>query len=287
MTYNIGGARKDLGSVLDGVAQVVKEISPDILVVQEATELYDADGGRRSVLDPIAQAAGLEHVHFGPTLSLREHLDVRKALFVHGIFNDWQDWKQGNALLSRWDLVRLGDPSKSGAPRNVPLFRSTLYQGNRDTDPRNALLGRINKAPLFPFVAGVHLTTLVGERGSSPVPGRPERAAMMRFQQARRLLDLLREHILESGELVFLLGDFNAVAGEACISSVLETEGKFVRLEPSNVGVGTHPKLAEPIDHIFVHPGSRLVDYQCRVVDTPMARQASDHLPVVADVRVV
>jgi endonuclease/exonuclease/phosphatase family metal-dependent hydrolase len=287
MTYNIGGARKDLGSILSGVVQVIQDEAPDILVVQEATQLQDADGVWRSILDPIAQATGLEHVHFGPTLSMREHLDVRKALFVHGIFNDWQDWKQGNALLSRWDLARLGDPSKPGAPKNVPLFRAPLYRGNRDTDPRHALLGRVNKAPLFPFVAGVHLTTLVGERGSSPVPGKPEQAAMMRFQQARRILDLLREHVLERGELVFLLGDFNAVVGEACISSVLETEGGFTRLAPANVGVGTHPKVAEPIDHIFVYPGSRLVDYQCRVVDTPLARQASDHLPVVADVRVV
>ncbi len=287
MTYNIGGARKDQGSMLNSITQVIKDISPDILVVQEATELQDADGVWHSILDPIAQATGFEHVHFGPTLSLREHLDVRKALFVHSIFNDWQDWKQGSALLSRCGLVRLGDSSKSGVPKNVPLFRAPLYRGNRDTDPRHALLGRADQAPLFPFVVGVHLTTLVGERGSSPMPGRPEQAEMLRFQQARRLLDLLREHVLERGELVFLLGDFNAVAGESCISSVLETEGKFVRLAPSNIGLGTHPKVAEPIDHIFMSPGNRLIEYQCRVVDTPMARQASDHLPVVADVRVV
>jgi endonuclease/exonuclease/phosphatase family metal-dependent hydrolase len=287
MTYNIGGARKDLGSILSGVVQVIQEQAPDILVVQEATELQDADGDWHSILDPIAQDTELKHVYFGPTLSMREHLDVRKALFVHGLFNDWQDWKQGNALLSRWDFVRLGDPSKPGVPRNAPLFRAPLYQGNRDTDPRHALLGRVNKAPIFPFVAGVHLTTLVGERGSNPLPGRPEQAATMRFQQTRRLLDLLREHVLESKELVFLLGDFNAMVGEACISSVLETEGGFTRLAPANVGVGTHPKVTEPIDHIFMSPGDRLIEYQCQVIDTPLARQASDHLPVVADVRVV
>lgn len=287
MTYNIGGARKDLGSIFSGVVHVIQEQAPDVLVVQEATELQDADGGWHSVLDPIAQATELKHVCFGPTLSMQEHLDVRKALFVHGIFNDWQDWKQGNALLSRWNWAHLGDSSKPGAPRNVPLFRAPLYRGNRDTDPRHALLGRINKAPLFPFVVGVHLTTLVGERGSNPLPGKPEQAALMRFQQARRLLDLLREHVLEQGELTFLLGDFNAIAGETCISSVLENEGKFVRLTPANVGVGTHPKVAEPIDHIFVSPGDRLIEYQCQVVDTPLARRASDHLPVVADIKVV
>jgi len=286
MTYNIGGARKDLGSALDGVAQVIKNVSPDILVVQEATEFQDADGVWHSTLDQMTQAGECgKHAHFGPILSMRENMDVRKALFVHGIFSDWQDWKQGNAILSRWEFVRLGDPSKPGAPRNVPLFRTPLYRGNRDTDPRHALLARVNKGPIFPFVAGVHLTTLVGERGSKPAPGRAEQAHTLRFKQTRRLLDLLREHVLEPGKAVFLLGDFNAVADEVCISSVLEKEGKFVRLIPDNDGTATHPKVAAPIDHIFVYPSSRLIEYECWIEDTPIARRASDHLPVVADVK--
>jgi endonuclease/exonuclease/phosphatase family metal-dependent hydrolase len=284
MTYNIGGARQNMGSKLDAVAQVVREAAPDILVVQEATEFQDAEGAWHSILDPIAQAGGFEHVYFGPTLSMRKHMDLRKALFVHALFDDLQDWKQGNAILSRREFVRLGEPSKPGTPRSVPLFRAPLYQGNRDTDPRHALLARVNAEPIFPFVVGLHLTTLVGERGPNPVPGKAERAHVLRFAQARRLLDLLRAHVLEPGHVVFVLGDFNAVAGEACIASVLETEGQFVRLAPSNAGVHTHPKVAAPIDHIFVYPGSRLIKYECWVKDTPVAQRASDHLPVVADV---
>lgn len=291
MTYNIRGGTKDFRSVLSSVIEVIKIVSPDILVVQEATEFQDAEGTWHSALGQIAQAVGLEkHIHFGPTISMQEHMHVQKPLFVHGIFNDWQDWRKGNAMLSRWQFVRLGDPSKAGVLRNVPLYVTSIYEGNRDTEPRYALLARVNKPPIFPFVVGVHLTTLVAEReeegGPKPFPGRAEEAQLLRFEQSRRLVDLLREHVLEPGEVVFLLGDFNAMPSEPCITSVLEREGKFVRLVPTKGPGATHPKAVEPIDHVFVYPRNRLVAYQCWIVDSPVARQASDHLPVVADVRV-
>ncbi len=285
MTYNIGGGRKDFGASLGSIIKVVQDAAPDILVVQEAARLQDADGNWHSSLDQTAHADELQvknHVHFERTLSMREHVHVQKALFVEGIFNDWQDWQQGNAILSRWEFVRLGDPSKPGAPRNVPLYQAPLYQGNRDTDPRYALLARVNKPPIFPFVVGTHFTTLVGERGSGSLPGKDKEAQSMRIEQARRLLDLLRDHVLEREEIVFLLGDFNAVVSEPCISSVLEDEGEFVHLTPTEGPKVTHPKVSEPIDHIFMYPRNRLLDHKCWIVDS----EASDHHPVVADVRV-
>jgi endonuclease/exonuclease/phosphatase family metal-dependent hydrolase len=221
---------------------------------------------------------------------MKEHMDIRKGLFVHGLFKDWQDWRQGNALLSRWEFVRLGDPSQPGTPRNVPLFRTHLYEGNRDTEPRYALLSRIKAPHLAPFVVGLHLTTLVGEReregGAHPQPERLEAAQALRVQQAKRLLALLQEHVLVRGKVVFLLGDFNAPASEPCISSVLVAEGRFKRLNPTNDQEATHAEVIEPIDHILVFPGDRLIEYRCWIVDTPLAREASDHLPVVADVTI-
>ncbi len=285
MTYNIGGGRKDFGSSLGNIIQVVRDTAPDILVVQEAARYQDADGNWHSSLDQTAQVDELQvknHVHFERTLSMREHVHVQKALFVEGIFNDWQDWQQGNAILSRWEFVRMGDASKPGVPRNVPLFQAPRYLGNRDTDPRYALLARVNKPPIFPFVVGTHFTTLVGERGAHSLPGKDKQAQSMRIEQARRLLDLLRDHVLEREEIVFLLGDFNAVASEPCISSVLEDEGGFVHLVPTEGPKATHPKVSEPIDHIFMYSGNRLLDYKCWIVDSG----ASDHFPVVADVTI-
>jgi len=291
MTYNVRGAIDADGAALERLTAVIADVAPDILAVQEAAEYQDADGVWRSALKAIAQAGACgRHVHFAPTISMREHLHVRKALFVHGIFNDWQDWQQGNAILSRWGFVRLGEPSKPGLPRSVPLYRTPLYEGSRDTDPRYALLARIDRAPLFPFLLNVHLTTLVAERGPeggpAPTPNRAEEAQLLRLRQTRRLLDLVREHILERGALLFLMGDFNAVASEPCIASVLEAEGGFVRLAPADDLPATHLRAQTPIDHILVYPGNRLLAYRCWVVDTPAARAASDHLPVVADVTV-
>jgi len=291
MTYNIMGATGNSAPKLNDAIEVIKEIAPDILIIQETADFQDADGVWHSALGQIAQAGGFGNQYFGPTLSMREHLHVQKSLFVHAIFNDWQDWRQGNGILSRWGFVRLGDPEKPGAPRNVPLYRTPLYQGNRDTDPRYALIARINKPPIFPFVLGTHFTTLVAEReqegGPHLIPGRAEEAQRLRLKQARRLLDLLKEHVLERGEVVFLLGDFNAATGEPCIASALEAEGGFVRLTPDQGPQATHSKVLDPIDHIFVYPGDRLVEYECWVVDSPAARRALDHLPVAADVKVL
>ena len=291
MTYNIGGGRKDLGSQPDHVARVIEQVSPDVLALQEVASYQDADGEWHSLLAQIAQAGDFgENAHFAPALSMQQDMDVRKRLFVHGLFNDWQDWRQGNALLSRWAFVRLGDPSQPGTPRNVPLFRAPLYEGNRDTEPRYALLSRIKLPELTLYVVGLHLTTLVGERGreggADPQSERAKAAQALRVQQARRLLDLLKEHVLARGEVVFLLGDFNAPASEPCIRSVLEAEGGFRRLKPEDGQKGTYPKVVEPIDHILVYPGDRLVEYRCWIVDTAQAREASDHLPVVAEITI-
>ncbi|NIV29002.1 MAG: hypothetical protein GWN58_05670, partial [Anaerolineae bacterium] len=86
MTYNIGGGRKDLGSQPDDVVRVIREVSPDILAIQEAASYQDADGVWHSLLGQVAQAGAFgNHAHFAPALSMREHMDVRKGLFVHGL----------------------------------------------------------------------------------------------------------------------------------------------------------------------------------------------------------
>jgi endonuclease/exonuclease/phosphatase family metal-dependent hydrolase len=113
-----------------------------------------------------------------------------------------------------------------------------------------------------------------------------ETAQALRVEQAKRLLALLQEHVLTPGKVVFLLGDLNAPASEPCISSVLVGEGEFKRLKPAGAEGATHAGVTEPIDHILIYPSDRLLEYRCWIVDTPLARGASDHLPVVADVTI-
>jgi len=207
-------------------------------------------------------------------------MQVKKDVMVKGVFNDWWNWSKGNALLSRIPFSRLGDASRPGVPRNVPLYQPQAYEGTRDTDPRFALIARIKHAP-FPFAATLHLTTLVGERASPSQPEIVQQAQKLRYDQIQRLLDLVRAHILQKGQPLILAGDFNAAQNELCLRDLLEKNG-FLRLNPKNE-IPTHPDLPDPIDHIYFFPKERLLNYSCRIEAGDLSHRASDHLPVVAD----
>ena len=291
MTYNIGGGRRDFGSVLDNVIRVIRDYSPDILALQEAAEWLDAEHCWQSDASRIAHELGyIKAQHFGPTLSMQEQSHADKPIFAYARSQGWSEWRQGNAILSRWNLVQLEDIAKASELCNIPLFRPSKYEGNRDTEPRHALLARVRTPTNSPFVIGTHLSTLVGERGGPDreIAGKSEQAREMRLEQVRRLLDAIHKYVPKPGALVFLMGDFNATIKEACIADVLVAEAGFVRLIPENDHTPSHRfKVQEPIDHIFVCPASRLVVHGCKIIDTPDADRASDHRPVVADVSVI
>ncbi len=285
MTYNVGGGRKDFGSDLKDVLELTKKISPDVLALQESVEWFDANGVKNSFAYRVAETLGYgENYYFGKTLSLQENLQEKKAIMLFSLYNDWEDWAQGNALFSKPGFVRFGDPGKLGHPRSVPIYMPLMYEGTRDTDPRHALIARVNFLNLSPYVVCTHLTTLTGERGGEmrEIAGKSNEAQIMRFQQTKKLLDILRPKLI-NGEVIILLGDFNAKANEACISSVLEEEGGFTRLIPKN-DISTHPKIDSAVDHIFVYPRDKILSYSCWVDDSDIAQGASDHLPVIADI---
>jgi endonuclease/exonuclease/phosphatase family metal-dependent hydrolase len=134
-------------------------------------------------------------------------------------------------------------------------------------------------------VITTHLSTLVNERPPGAIPEKVEGSQNLRTQQVKRLLDLVRVHILEENEPLILAGDFNAAEDEYCISELLESENDFLRLIPENDSP-THHALKKPIDHIFFYPKERLIDYSCRIEVGDLSRRASDHLPVIADLHI-
>ena len=286
MTYNIGGGRKKHVSEQALVQQVIPDVVPDILVIQEAARFLDVEGRWHSDLDEIAALSG-ENIEyfFSPVVTMREHLHPDNKTMVSALFNDYQDWQQGNAIVSRWPFRRLGNATQPGIPRAIPLYRSPVYEGSRDSEPRAALMARIGRAPQFPIVIGVHLSTLVGERGEDIEPGKPKEATQLRKIETRRLIGLLREHALDTQEIVFLLGDFNATLSEPSLQCLID-EGGFISATPSQGMVSTHTKVDNAIDHIFLFPQDRIVEFESYVVDTEEAHQASDHLPVVTEVTV-
>jgi endonuclease/exonuclease/phosphatase family metal-dependent hydrolase len=283
MTYNIGGGRKNLGSHFTKILGIIKQERPDILAVQETITQTTLDGNEIDQNKSIAEdGIGSKYYFFGPSLTMQDNFHIQKELFIHGLFNDLKNWQQGNAIFSRWPFVRLGNSDKQGSPYNVPLYK-VPYSGNRETDPRYVILAQIDMGFAKVFTLATHLTTLYGERGTNEIPKKSEEAQMIRWEQCERILDLTREYILDKKELAFLMGDFNASYDEPGISTTLEKKAGFVRLIPKN-NIGTHLKLASPVDHIFIFPGKYHIKYNCRIIDDKFS--ASDHNPVLAEVSI-
>ena len=288
VTLNIGGGEKNFEeyphdtkkSRQDSLRGLVEHLDTQILCLQEVSQYVDADGLTHSIMDDIQKVGHYDYSFYGPTLSMETHMQVKKDVMVRGIFSDWRNWSKGNAILSRLPFARLSDPTQPGVPRNIPLYQPATYEGNRDTDPRFALLTRLKKPP-FPYLINLHLTTLVGERRPQSLPNKIEEAHILRNRQIGRLLDLIREHILRKKEPVILVGDFNATREEFGIVHLLESEHDFYHLTPAGRNP-SHEGLEEPIDHIFFYPKERLVDYSCHIDAGELSRRASDHLPVVA-----
>lgn len=291
-TLNVGGGEKTFEefphenqhSRVEALEILIGQTDADLVCLQEVSQYVDADGSTHGLMGIISQAGGYDYSFYGQTLSMRTHMQVKKDVMVKGVFNDWWDWSKGNAFLARIPFARLADTSQPGVPRNIPLYQPQSYQGTRDTDPRFALITRL-KAPPFPFVVTLHLTTLVGERERPPQREKVEQAQQLRNDQIQRLIDLVREHILNENQPLILAGDFNAAAGESCLSSLLESKYGFVRLQPENDGP-TQADLEFPIDHIYFYPSERLAGYACRILSGDLSRRASDHLPVTVNLQI-
>ncbi len=284
VTYNIGGGRDEFDATTHGILTAMQHLSPDVLGIQECTEWIDADRARHNFCDRVEETLHLSQPSFfGKTLSLRENFSPKKSIMLTGVYQDWQDWAFGNALCSRYPFTRLGNPEVPGTPQNLSIFKPQVYEGTRDTDPRCAIIGRLKCQDFSPFIVCTHFSTLVGERGgkAKEIPGKFDEAQALRFQQARRLMELLKPRLAQR-QAIILMGDFNAGPKEACISAVIEGEGGFVRLVPRSE-TPTHPKVPLPVDHIFVFPADLVEDYTCWVDDSTVSRRASDHLPVAAD----
>jgi len=128
-----------------------------------------------------------------------------------------------------------------------------------------------------------HLTTFYGERGAREIPKKGEEAQIERWKQCELIIDLIREFVLERNELVFFLGDFNALPSEPALANTLTEKGGFVHLKPQNK-IGSHLKLDYPVDHIYIFPGKYHIKYTCAIFDDGF--QASDHNPVIANLKI-
>jgi endonuclease/exonuclease/phosphatase family metal-dependent hydrolase len=124
---------------------------------------------------------------------------------------------------------------------------------------------RVGRVPFV--VAGSHLSLDAAERVS----------------QATLLKKYLAEVQAEADVPVIFGGDLNENSGGAAWRTIADglTDAAVAA---GRAGVATFPSVRprERFDAVFLDPRCTVLDY--RVVDTPQARAASDHLPVVVDV---
>jgi len=319
---------------------------PQVLTLQEVVE-YQADGRvekKESVIDPpdgyhyypLMLIDTLRHSHQGKWKKVREVGEWPEEAF----------FAQGNAILIRqdlphfplWSLPALGQNHEgwvSKLPRRgsdapgqgcmeVVELQSGLYFGDRNTEPRAALVVHLVLSsigddelpkPLDVFVINLHLTTLMLEREG--VPSVDEMAAQTRMRQLDSVLNgivsrynewraqkfLIRgEHVspqnrngrMETHERLspvwIIAGDFNFTP-ESIEYATLDRRG-FISMVPGRTkakGLGNPPTLT--VDYVFVGPRFEAIDpdlaqefRERNRVEFNEMAAVSDHFPLVASI---
>lgn len=176
-------------------------------------------------------------------------------------------WRQKSAALARdFELVVAG----GGLPALGNLILTDLRVRPLDGfDIRYPLTpGRHMRGAAFVRCrAGRSIFTVVGSHLSTDATERPSQAAVLKARMA------------ESREPVIFAADLNENSGGAAwrtlADGLVDTAGADDR--------HTYPCAAprERLDVVFVDPSVTVLSYE--VVDTPAARLASDHFPVVVE----
>lgn len=245
-TYNIrAGSGGDNVFDLDRTAAAIAETGADVVALQEV----DVAWGARSLnLDVAQELAGRldMHVGFAPIYSL-EPAAAGEPRREYGV-----------AVLSRYpvlefinhDLTRLSTQGADPVPEPAPGFAEMVVQAKGSR---------------------VHVYSTHLDYRADPT---------VREMQVADTLEILAAD--GEGADQVLLGDFNAPPASPELAPLWEQLTDAFRQVGQGPGA-TYPARTPTarIDYVAVSPGIDVVD--AHVPDTTLARQASDHRPVVAD----
>jgi endonuclease/exonuclease/phosphatase family metal-dependent hydrolase len=179
-------------------------------------------------------------------------------------------WRGRNARLARrWGMIfaaggcwALGNSAFTTMRIAVPESWCVQFPLTPGRHMRGAVFARCVVGRSRFVVVGTHLSLDAAERAS----------------QAR----LLKEHLARLEEPVLVFGDLNEESG--CAGWRTLADGLVDAAEARQMAHVLSFSCTNPrrrIDAIFADPRWEIVDY--RVVETPDARLASDHFPLVAD----
>jgi endonuclease/exonuclease/phosphatase family metal-dependent hydrolase len=224
MTYNIHhGEGVDGRLDLERIARVIRSAEPDLVALQEV----DQRAQRTGQVDQPAELARLTgmNVVFGANIPL-------------------QGGKYGNAVLSRWPILRHEN-------RLLPRLNEGEQRGVLDVEVQ--------------LPDGASLRLLATHFDHRP-------AEEERLASVRRIDEWVRE---AAQRPAILAGDLNAIPESAVIKELT------TQWQPATAAAPTFPaqRPTRQIDYVLVRPAKRWRVVEVRVVDEPLA---SDHRPLLA-----
>ncbi|MBB3059965.1 endonuclease/exonuclease/phosphatase family protein [Microbulbifer rhizosphaerae] len=247
MTYNVHSCRGVDGKLSpQRIARIIARYHPDVVALQELDVKRQRSGGLDQA-ERIARLLAMDY-HFHPALHMEEE-------------------RYGDAILSRLPMRLVKKDILPGPPDDKSSRFSPARFNPAAQEPRGAVWVEVDYNGKHVQILNTHLGLSKAER----------------LRQVEALLgpEWLAHPNCRGPRL--LLGDFNALPNS------IECKRLGSRLHdaqikaPEHIPLGTFfsrmPKVR--IDHIFVEPGlevSRIL-----VPRTELTRQASDHLPLIAD----
>ena len=231
LSYNIHhGEGVDRRLDLERIAQVVLSVKPDLVALQEVDQKTERTGR----VDQPAELARLTKLQlaYGPNI-------------------DFQGGKYGNAVLSRWKIIR---------SRNhlLPNVDESEQRGVMEVEL--ALPDR--DVPLLLYAT--HLDFRADERE--------------RLASAEAIEALIEKR---PGQPALLAGDLNALPESKTLKLLAKS---WTRANPSPLPTVPVKEPSKQIDYVLFRPADRWKVRELHVLDEPVA---SDHRPIFADLELL
>lgn len=324
-------------------AVLLSDDAPDIITLQEVVQ-YEPLGRRGQAQEVLPPPDGYHYFpHWLIDTERHSHQGKWNKVRQQGGWDEAAFFAQGNAILIRRDiphfriydlpavevteadLLKHNDNNARGSRHiEIVALESGIYFGDRNTEPRAAMVGHVVLSrlgehglcePLDVFVINLHLTTLSMEREG--IPDIDERAAQTRLQQLDIVLNGIvsrynqwrrqgyRIRDLETGPrpgvesharhkpIWVVAGDFNCIP-ESLEYTTLVRRG-FVDLVQNKgtgtkaAGLGNEPTIT--LDYVFAGPRFESIDPHYAALHTKHNRvqvnqttMVSDHFPLIAAV---
>lgn len=287
---------------------LIESSNPDIILLQEIIRYGDLNGDCRELFDipdgyfyTTSMAIDTINNSYPPKWNkIRRDGNWSKETYLgHGL---GLLWKKNLFHSSLWNIDASHQSSGPKLETEVVRFETGLFTGNRDTEPRIAMVAHFHLGERDFFVINAHLATLKGEREG--FPEKDQMGSNIRQKQVDILLNGIISRLNKDRQERFsrigikakpgiwiLGGDLNATTDSPEISKIQQLN--FSRL-CSDIPTKRSKKSTKPsikVDYFFAGPKYYAFDpaiLDPQATNKPLKYQVynslkiSDHCPIVA-----